>query len=82
MIFPEDRTDVSSSGPNQVSTLRIRGSSPSASCLLEFHASVCVHVSLTDWHLCIHNCLSNIMFSAHHAESDGNTDLSLDSSRT
>lgn len=72
MIFPEDRTDVSSSGPNQVSTLCVRGSSPNASCLLEFHGSICEHVSLPDCTLHVHKCLPNIMFCAYYAESNSN----------
>lgn len=81
MIFTEDGTDVSCAGSNQESTLYTRGS-PNASCLLELHDRVCVHISLPDWDLHFQKCLSNIMFSAHHAERNSNTRLRLDSAHT
>lgn len=67
-IIPEDGTNVSGSGLNQVNALCVRGSSPNAS-YLEFQCNVCVHVSLPDWNLHVSKCLSNKMFSTHCAES-------------
>lgn len=68
MIIPEGRTDVSGSGPNQVNTLCVRGSSPNPS-YLEFQCNGCVHVSLPDWDLHVHKCLSNKMVLTHCDES-------------